>query len=805
MNCCPAGPPKGEKDRDYRPFPRCVQGQRASRSVAQRARHCRRGRNGRDYRPCVSGHPRRRLVVKSLPDVVAARLPGDSDMPLLRPRPFTRSRRRPSSGCAVAFDARPRAIDVLARCLSRAGSAAAHSFGTVYNLPVPFWMYAYGASAALIVSFAIVAYFAGVPTAGGAARRRRRSHTSANGRPSRRRWLVRCCGSSPYSRCCSAIVAGLVGTRNLYANINMTLFWIVFVLGFFYLAAIVGDLYELANPWRALCRWIERVARRRVSRRAAPIRRWLGYYPALVLYVAFIWIELFAHTQPRSLAVVLLAYTAINFVGAAIVRQGRMVPLRRVLRSDVPTRRTDRPRRIRSGGSARRTLCDSPAKAASSGLLGEPAEHWSLLLFVLFMLSSTAFDGIHETLPWVTIFWKNIYPVLAAMIARPYLFFVDFYYYWQWAMLVGSPFVYLAIYLFFIWLTKLAAAQRAVGARACAALHAVARADRVRLQRHALLHAARLAGRQHRYAWSPIRSDSAGTCSERSELLSRARSSSTPGSVWHTQVGLILFGHIVGRLPRARRSAPHFANSAARRAEPVADAVADGAVHDGRAVDPVAADRGGTDRPAAAHARRRLTRCRSRRRSRWPASAASRAAGRAGLEQRIVGRPCFARRLAALVEREIAAARNGFETSSFRALVRDDRLLLQLDGFVEIDPSRRSPSHKSGRLRDCASARTALCAHLQRARTIAHRARPAPSREFAPARSANTLVAGLRGERRSRGRLRASRELAAPSRTPSRATYCIRLEPGASCRSASRYSRGRLQRLVRRAFCASAM
>src|SRR6185437_5861103 len=44
-----------------------------------------------------------------------------------------------------------------------AGAAHAHSFGTPYNLPVPVWMYAYGASATLAVSFAIVAYFAGVP------------------------------------------------------------------------------------------------------------------------------------------------------------------------------------------------------------------------------------------------------------------------------------------------------------------------------------------------------------------------------------------------------------------------------------------------------------------------------------------------------------------------------------------------------------------------------------------------------------------------------------------------------------------
>src|SRR5206468_3819786 len=93
------------------------------------------------------------------------------------------------------------------------------------------------------------------------------------------------------------------------------------------------------------------------------------------------------------------------------------------------------------------------------GLLDEPAEHWSLLLFVLFMLSSTAFDGIHETLPWVNVFWKDIYPALAALVNQPYVVLVDFYYYWQWAILVVSPFVYLAIYLLFIWLAKRAAAS----------------------------------------------------------------------------------------------------------------------------------------------------------------------------------------------------------------------------------------------------------------------------------------------------------------------------------------------------------
>src|SRR5689334_15429861 len=38
-------------------------------------------------------------------------------------------------------------------------NASAHFFGTLYSLPIPFWMYAYGAAAALVVSFVLVGYF----------------------------------------------------------------------------------------------------------------------------------------------------------------------------------------------------------------------------------------------------------------------------------------------------------------------------------------------------------------------------------------------------------------------------------------------------------------------------------------------------------------------------------------------------------------------------------------------------------------------------------------------------------------------
>ena len=62
-----------------------------------------------------------------------------------------------------------RAVRALAApiLLLSSGGAWAHSMGVVYNLPIPFWMYAFAASAALLLSFLVVGYFV---TAQGAAR-----------------------------------------------------------------------------------------------------------------------------------------------------------------------------------------------------------------------------------------------------------------------------------------------------------------------------------------------------------------------------------------------------------------------------------------------------------------------------------------------------------------------------------------------------------------------------------------------------------------------------------------------------------
>jgi hypothetical protein len=418
-------------------------------------------------------------------------------------------------------------------------SAGAHTFGTVYNLPVPFWMYAYGATAALVVSFAIVAYFAAVPTGAVAARGGDRIVKSAARIAGQWLTLLRILSVLTLVL---AIIAGFVGTQIPGANINMTLFWIVFVLGCFYLTALFGDVYSLANPWRALCTPIER-AIPEAFRPRVRFPSWLAYYPSLVLYVAFIWIELFGHSQPRSLAVVLLAYTAINFAGAAIVgketwfRYGEFFAVMFRLAGKIAPIEY-----VKDAGAVERYVVR--LRKPVVGLLDEPPEHGSLLLFVLFMLSSTAFDGIHETLPWVNVFWKDIYPTLAALTHRPYLVLVDFYYYWQWAMLVISPFVYLAIYLAFVWLARVfattSASVRTLALQFAFSLVPIAFVYHI-THYYTLLIAQganiiRLISDPFGYGW---------------DLFGTANAIATPivldaSGVWHTQVGLILIGHIVG-------------------------------------------------------------------------------------------------------------------------------------------------------------------------------------------------------------------------------------------------------------------
>lgn len=315
---------------------------------------------------------------------------------------------------------------------------SAHSFGVVYTLPVPFWLYAWGAVATLVLSFAVVGLFASH-----APKARIASVTQWRELPA---WLAAVLKAISLLALLLCMTTGWFGSPNPYGNFNMTFFWVIFLLAYAYLTAGIGNAYALLNPWHTLAAGIAKLwpgyDRPRIAWPG-----WLGYWPAFVLFLGLIWLELFGGTRPATLSNALGLYTALNLIMVALFGSrawfargelfavflgliGRMAPVEW---------NAEQPRRWR-------------LRWPGAGLLGAAPAHWSLLMVVLFMLASTAFDGLHEAKPWVELFWTDLYRHL----------FIDWYgsnplaafrpmrelwWWWQFGWLLAAPWLYLLFYL----------------------------------------------------------------------------------------------------------------------------------------------------------------------------------------------------------------------------------------------------------------------------------------------------------------------------------------------------------------------
>ena len=314
---------------------------------------------------------------------------------------------------------------------------SAHSFGVLYNLPVPFWMYLYGGVAAILVSFLIIGYFFNkvVPDFSYPTLNLSRFNFFASLTNPRFLGTLKVVSIFLFVL---TILSGLF-EKSAYASFSMTFFWIIFVLGFTYATALIGNIYAIVNPWKVSVEWL-------MDKEVEGLIRYpksLGYYPALIFYFIFIWFELVGQTSPNKLAVILIIYTILNYFG--VIAFGKEIWFRYCEFFSVFFRLIGKiaPIEYRDGKLYLRP--------PFIGLLKESAEYFSLLLFTLFMLSSTAFDGFKETLPWVRFYWQNLDKVL-----RP-VFGSNSYAMAKTGALLLSPFIFLSLYFLLVALAKVIA------------------------------------------------------------------------------------------------------------------------------------------------------------------------------------------------------------------------------------------------------------------------------------------------------------------------------------------------------------
>jgi len=190
------------------------------------------------------------------------------------------------------------------------------------DLPIPEWLFAWGASVVLIVSF--VALSVGW---------RDSKFSSDRWRPVSAR-LSRLVTNRSVEAAAGAIgvfvlgvvvYSGLRGTDEPNLNFSVTFVFVTFWLGMVVLSVLLGDLFRAFNPWRAIARAVGGVFGLIAGQPHSPPLHYperLGRWPAVVGVVGFVWLELVygatggqvVGVEPDTVAIATLTYTAYSLL-----------------------------------------------------------------------------------------------------------------------------------------------------------------------------------------------------------------------------------------------------------------------------------------------------------------------------------------------------------------------------------------------------------------------------------------------------------------------------------------------------------
>jgi hypothetical protein len=318
------------------------------------------------------------------------------------------------------------------------------------------WLYLWGAGATVLVSFVPISLFAGRDARSG------RTYSYPRFDLLRIGALRASLGAHPLifglralsvALFMSVVLAGLFGAQSVNYNLAPTFVWILWWVGLSFFTAFVGNVWPLLSPWKILFDWTDAFARRLRNGRGLELcepypDRW-GVWPAVVLYAAFVWIELVfsGAAVPRSLAFLILAYSALTWGGMSVF--GRHAWQRGgeaffvyfdLLGRFAPTEVGVKPARACRGCEAcaeaengcagcyecfevappgEREICLRPPAAGLARPEPLPAGG---VVFVILVLAGVAFDGLLDTPLWLEILRLTPVTPTLGLLVTPALF-----------------------------------------------------------------------------------------------------------------------------------------------------------------------------------------------------------------------------------------------------------------------------------------------------------------------------------------------------------------------------------------------
>ncbi len=214
------------------------------------------------------------------------------------------------------------AIAAAVAILAAPEPASAHALVGRKDLPVPAWLFAWGASLVLIISFALLS------VAWTEARLQREEWRPLPP------WLSTAvlnpatevlCGLIGVGLFVLVLYAGFRGIEDPTQNFSIVFAFYTFWLGMVLVSVLLADVFRAFNPWRAIGRAISGGFRLVAGQSApAPFRYpdSLGRWPAVFGVLLFVWLELIAGggaaPTPHKVAVATVIYSGATFLCIAL-------------------------------------------------------------------------------------------------------------------------------------------------------------------------------------------------------------------------------------------------------------------------------------------------------------------------------------------------------------------------------------------------------------------------------------------------------------------------------------------------------
>lgn len=212
----------------------------------------------------------------------------------------------------------PLGAGLLAAVLLPAAPAVAHGIDAAPDLPVPSWLFGWAAAIVLVVSFVWLGTAWRTPRLRPSAAAGDRAPVHGRRVPAAVQVPAGLVGTALWL---ATMWAGWAGTDVPEANLAPTLVFVVFWVGLAVASLLLGDVWSVLSPFRAVGRAVSAVAAR-LGVHGPPALDYpdrLGAWPAAAGLFAFAWLELVASSgeRPANIATATAIYSAVTFIGMA--------------------------------------------------------------------------------------------------------------------------------------------------------------------------------------------------------------------------------------------------------------------------------------------------------------------------------------------------------------------------------------------------------------------------------------------------------------------------------------------------------